>query len=441
VSVPDASWDELHALCESEGVEATVIGRFTPTEQLKLTYDGHVVGELPMAFLHDGRPPVVRDAEYTPPAAKPFDTPRRDDHTDDLLAILGSLNVASKEAVIRQYDHEVQAGSVVKPLVGAQNDGPGDAAIVRPKLSTQRGLVIGCGINPCYGDLDPYHMAASAIDEAIRNCVAVGADPSRIALLDNFCWGDCERSETLGALTRAAIACHDLSLVLEAPFVSGKDSLNNEFSYFDSAGQKQTIAIPSTLLISAMGQIDDVAKAVTMDFKRVDSRVYVVGVTRDELGGSHFGLVNDLDGGEVPKVDSDAAKATFAAMHRAIAGGTVLACHDASEGGLAVAIAEMAFAGGIGVEADLADLRFAGDFIDSDQQRLAALFSESNTRFACEVAEDQAAAFEAALGDTPHAVVGRTYDNTSLRLKWGGVQVVGADLPMLKAAWQDALRI
>lgn len=440
VSVPDASWEALHRLCEAEGVEATIIGRFTPTEQLRLMYDGNVVGELPMSVLHDGRPPVVREASYTPQPVKPFVAPQRDDHTEDLLKILGSLNVASKEAVVRQYDHEVQAGSVVKPLVGVQSDGPGDAAVVRPKLSSQRGLVIGCGINPCYGDLDPYHMAASAIDEAMRNCVAVGADPSRIALLDNFCWGDCERSETLGSLTRAAIACYDLSLVLETPFVSGKDSLNNEFSYFDADGQKQTIAIPSTLLISAMGQIDDVAKSVTMDFKRADSRVYAVGVTRNELGGSHLGLVNEIDGGEVPKVDPAAAKATFAAMHRAMQAGTVLACHDASEGGLSVALAEMAFAGGIGVDADLADTRFAGDFADDEQRRLAALFGESNTRFFCEVADADAEAFESALGDTPYAAIGRTYDTTAFRLKWGGVQIVGGDLATLKAAWQTPLR-
>ncbi|HMP08291.1 MAG TPA: AIR synthase-related protein, partial [Lacipirellulaceae bacterium] len=233
VSVPEEHWTALHELCASEDVEATIIGRFTPTGRLTLKYQDHQVGELPMEFLHKGRPPVVRQAEFSPPPDRPQPPVDRDDYTADLLRILSSPNVASKEWIIRQYDHEVQGGSVVKPLVGVAGDGPSDAAVVRPVLGSPRGIVVACGMNPRYGDFDPYDMAASAIDEAIRNCVAVGADPARIALLDNFCWGDCERPETLGSLVRAALACHDASLALEAPFISGKDSLNNEFSYTD----------------------------------------------------------------------------------------------------------------------------------------------------------------------------------------------------------------
>ena len=156
----------------------------------------------------------------------------------------------------------------MKPFVGVASDGPSDAAVLRPVLNSRRGIVIACGMNPRYGDFDPYHMAASAIDEAVRNCVAVGADPARIAILDNFCWGDCERPETLGGLVRAALACHDVSIALGTPFISGKDSLNNEFSYNDAEGERQTIAIPPSLLISAIGQVDDVCRCVTMDFKR-----------------------------------------------------------------------------------------------------------------------------------------------------------------------------
>ena len=158
--------------------------------------------------------------------------------TQTLLAILGSPNVASKHWVIRQYDHEVQGGSVIKPLVGANNDGPSDAAVLRPVLGSRRGIVVGCGMNPHYGDFDTYHMAASAIDEAVRNCVAVGADPARIAILDNFCWGNTDRPQTLGSLVRAALACHDVAVALGTPFISGKDSLNNEFRYVDAAGQR-----------------------------------------------------------------------------------------------------------------------------------------------------------------------------------------------------------
>ena len=160
--------------------------------------------------------------------------------------------------------------------------------------------------------------------------------------------------ETLGGLVRAALACHDVSIAFGTPFISGKDSLNNEFSYKMPSGRRRTIAIPPSLLISAMGQVDDVARCVTMDFKQAGNLIYLVGETHDELGGSHFALVNDLRGGQVPTVDPESAQATFAAMHRAIDAGLVRACHDLSEGGLAVAAAEMAFAGGFGAQVDAA---------------------------------------------------------------------------------------
>ncbi len=223
-------------LCRAEGVEATAIGRFTEHRSAR--------AQLPRpswwpicrwTFLHNGRPPVIREATYAIPRRAAADRAERSRVIDDdLTAILGSLNVCSKEWVIRQYDHEVQSGSVIKPLVGVHSDGPSDAAIVRPDLRSMRGIVIACGMNPRYGDFDPYWMAASAIDEAVRNCVAVGADPSRIAILDNFCWGNTERPEVLGSLVRAALACRDVAVAWSTPFISGKDSLNNEFSYVDA---------------------------------------------------------------------------------------------------------------------------------------------------------------------------------------------------------------
>lgn len=436
VSVAEEKWPQLDALCKSEGVEATVIGRFVPTGRLVLKYGEHRVADLSMDFLHDGRPPVVREAVYVPPPVVPLSIAPRTDYTDALLKVLGSLNVASKEWVIRQYDHEVQGGSVVKPLVGLANDGPSDAAVLRPVLSSRRGVAVSCGMNPRFGDFDTYPMAASAIDEAVRNCVAVGADPARIAILDNFCWGDCDRPETLGSLVRAAIACQDVALALGTPFISGKDSLNNEFSYVDARGVKQTIAIPPSLLISAIGLVDDVERCTTMDFKRPGSAVYLVGLTRDELGGSHFALVEGARGGVAPTVDARQAKATFAAVHEAIRAGLVLACHDLSEGGLGAALAEMAFAGGVGAAIEL-------DAVPHDAETRSAamlLFSESNTRFAVEVSEENAAAFEAALKDTPHARIGRTTSDARLTIDYAGGTVVDGNLKQLKEAWQSPLR-
>ena len=435
LSVPPEKWNELQALFASEGVEAVIIGSFEPTGRLKLRYQGEQVADLPMSFLHDGRPPIVREATYQPAPVQPL-TPKSADPKATLAKILGSLNVASKEWVIRQYDHEVQAGSVIKPLVGVANDGPGDAAVVRPLLTSYRGLAISCGMNPHFGDHDPYHMAASAIDEAVRNCVAVGADPSRIAILDNFCWGYTDRPETLGSLVRASLACQELAVTLGTPFISGKDSLNNEFSYEDSDGQRHTIAIPPTLLISAMGIVADVRKCVTMDFKKPGHAIYLVGATHNELGGSHFALVEGLTGGKVPEVNAAVAKSTFATIHKAIEAGCLRACHDLSEGGLAVAVAEMAFAGGVGAKIDLATMNA------SETDPLVRLFAESNTRFLCEVPPEKQAEFESLFGaEVPLRQLGETIAEHELLITNGEEQpVLKSDLASLKEAWQAPLR-
>jgi len=355
------------------------------------------------------------------------------------LEVLGSLNVASKEWVIRQYDHEVQGGSVVKPLVGPQCDGPSDAAVIRPRIESRRGLVISCGMNPHYGDFDTYHMAASAIDEAIRNAVAVGADPSRIAILDNFCWGYTDRAETLGSLVRAAIACHDMAITLGTPFISGKDSLNNEFSFDDSNGNRETISIPPSLLISAMGQIEDVALAVTMDAKQAGNAVFLVGDTKSELGGSHLSLVRGLTGGNVPTVDSIAAKQTFATIHAAIKGKLIRACHDLSEGGLAVAAVEMAMAGGLGMSIDVAEV--CGGQLSASEAKLSAtevLFSESNTRFLVETAAESADEFERMLRNSDVIVcrLGTIESSARLVVTNGDQVVMEVDVAAAKAAWQ-----
>ena len=429
LSVPPANWVQFRDLCASEGVEATAIGQFTDTRQLVLKYGETKVGEVSMHFLHDGRPPVVREAVYDikPTQLAPGVDFSKSDYTDDLTKILGSLNVASKEWIIRQYDHEVQAGSVIKPLVGIHNDGPSDAAVVRPDLNSKRGLVVSCGINPHFGDQDPYWMAASAIDEAVRNCVAVGADPNRIAILDNFCWGNTERPETLGTLVRAAVGCQDIAVAYGTPFVSGKDSLNNEFSYEDGSGTRRTVAIPSTLLITALGQVDDVETCVTMDLKGPGNLLYLIGETKDELGGSHYNLVNGLAGGKVPTVNKEVAPGIFRTLNQAIKQGLVLSCHDLSEGGLAVAAAEMAFAGGIGVQIELK----SGSIVQ--------LFSESNTRFLVEVSAATESAFTRLLAGVTVEKLGSTSMGEELIITSSGQQLVRADLKELKSCWQKPL--
>ncbi len=446
LSVPPDQWPAFEALCRSEGVEATVLGEFADTGRLRLHYGEEPVADLDMEFLHDGRPPVVRQATYQPPPVTAWNANQlqmpANGFTEILKSILSCLNVASKEWVIRQYDHEVQGGSVIKPLVGINNDGPSDASVVRPRLDSCRGLAISCGMNPRFGDFDTYHMATSGIDEALRNCVAVGADPARIAILDNFCWGYTDRPETLGSLVRAALACYDLAVELGTPFISGKDSLNNEFSFFRADGSKQTIAIPPTLLISALGQVADVRQCVTMDLKRAGNRLYLIGATRAELGGSHLGLVLGESGGQVPRVDPQQAKAVFAAVHQAIRAGTVAACHDLSEGGLAVAAAEMAFAGGLGARLELHQVTFTED-VPSDERDAVLLFSESNTRFLCEVPPDQVDDFLRCFAGLICDEIGHVTDHSVLRVDSAvdaTQMVIDASLAELKEAWQSPLR-
>jgi phosphoribosylformylglycinamidine synthase len=433
LAVPPAKWPDLQALCAGEDVEATALGEFEATGRLRLYYRGNPVADLAMDFLHNGRPAVVRRATWQPPPSRP--APPRSGKTDfaaDLVQILSSCNVCSKEWIIRQYDHEVQGGTVIKPLVGVYDDGPGDAAVVTPVLSSTVGLAIGCGINPRYGDLDPYLMAAAAIDEAVRNVVAVGADPTRIALLDNFCWGNTDRPEVLGSLVRAAEACRDVALAYGMPFISGKDSLNNEFRI----PLFPRIVIPPTLLISALGRVPDVRRCVTMDLKEPGNLLYLIGVTHDELCGSHYHLVNGIEGGAVPQVDLRLAPVIFRKLHEAIRGGLVRSCHDLCEGGLAVAVAEMAFAGGVG--ADLTGLRDAA----TKEPDEVLLFAESQTRFVVEVTPGNAAALERLFGqEAPLRRIGQTVKEPRLRIAGaGGAWVVWAALADLKEAWQRPLR-
>jgi len=434
LAVSPANWPRLQALCVGENVEATPIGTFEPTGRLKLHYQGHEVADLDMRFLHDGRPEVVRQAIWGSKRGEGENGRRGEgesaSHTETLLRLLGSLNICSKEWIVRQYDHEVQGGSVVKPLVGVRDDGPGDAAVMMPVLGSHLGLAIGCGICPRYGDLDPYRMAAAAIDEAVRNVVAVGADPTRIALLDNFCWGNTDRPETLGSLVLAAQACHDVALAFNMPFISGKDSLNNEYH----SGERH-IVIPPTLLISALGRVPDIRRCVTMDLKAPGNDLYLVGITRDELGGSEFHRLDNREGGIVPQVDLQAAPRIFQRMHEAISRGLVRSSHDVSDGGLALALAEMAFAGGVG--ADITDVgRQLG--VPSDE---VLLFSESTTRFVIEATPANAQSLRDCLHDVPLTHLGRTCKEPRLRVAGlSGEWVIWAELNDLRESWQKPLR-
>jgi phosphoribosylformylglycinamidine synthase len=335
--------------------------------------------------------------------------------------------------VIRQYDHEVQGQSVLKPLVGIKNDGPGDAAVIRPKLDSKKGIIIANGINPRYGLIDPYWMAASSIDEALRQVISVGGSLEKTALLDNFCWGNTDKPDRLGDLVRASFGCYDIAKGYGTPFISGKDSLNNEYSVHG-----KSIPIPPTLLISAICVVDDVTKVVSMDFKEMGNLIYVVGMTYDELGGSHYNMIDGFTGNNVPKVDARYGKKVFNAMHAAVKAGIVKSCHDCSEGGIGVSLAEMAFSGGFGVEAWLGEVPFLAQGSKRDD---IILFSESNTRFIVEVRKKDKKHFEAIMKNIPIGLMGCVSDKRDFRVYGlGNEKVIDVSIDKLKDAWQRPLR-
>jgi len=431
LAVPPGKVGELLRVFEAENVEAVVIGRFTGDGKLTLRYHGVVVGEFDCCFLHEGVPRLVRKAVWEPKRRPEPDFPCPDDLGEPLKKILSAWNVCSKEWVVRQYDHEVQGGSIVKPLTGASNDGPSDACVTRPKLGSDRGIIIANGINPKYGVIDPYHMAMSVIDEALRQVTAVGGDIGKTVLLDNFAWGNTTIPDRLGDLVRAARGCHDGAVGFGTPFISGKDSLRNEFIYGD-----KVIRIPSTLLISAMGVMEDVTKAVTMDFKKPGSAVIVVGLTRDEMGGSHYWDIHGFIGNSVPTVDVERAKKTMTALHGAMDRGLVLSCHDCSEGGIGVALAEMAFAGEVGAEVDLRRVP-----VETDMREDHVLFSESNSRFIVEAERGNVPALMEILDGVPCAVIGETTGEKRLVVTGSRGVVVDEDIFELKECWQSPLSI
>jgi phosphoribosylformylglycinamidine synthase len=425
-------------LARKMDVEATVLGTFTDTKKFHVLHNGKTVAHLDMNFLHDGLPKMELRARWKKPLHKEPDLKEPGNLTATLKEMLSRLNVCSKESMIRQYDHEVQGGSVIKPLVGRFNDGPGDAAVWRAVLSSFEGVVISNGICPRYSDIDTYAMTACAIDEAIRNNVAVGGDPDRIAVLDNFCWPDPIQSEKtpdgaykLAQLVRAAQALSVYCKAYGIPLISGKDSMKNDYLI---GGNK--ISIPPTVLISAVGKIKDVRKAITMDAKRPGDLVYVLGETLEELGGSEYYASKGYTGHRVPNVNAERARGLYRKVYKAIQKGLIRSCHDCSDGGLGVALAETAFAGGFGMDVDLRKIPQTGsvrnDFV---------LFSESQSRFVVTIDPKKKKTFEKLLGDVLYGEIGVVIESETLHIiGLHGKKIIEANIYDLKEAWQKPLR-
>ena len=424
IAVPAVNVQKVLDIFEEEDVEAMTIGKLTKGQKLQILYDMITVAELDMEFMFQP-PKIARMATDVKASFEEPTFPEPKNLPDIILRILSSPDVASKEAVVRTYDHEVKGNTALKPMQG-EHAGPNDAAVLKPLENSWKGLVISCGINSAFGKIDAYWMAASAIDEAIRNNVAVGG--RRIALLDNFTWGNPEKPERLGMLVKACKACYDIARGLETPFISGKDSLYNE---------SPQGPITPTLLITAVGVIPDVQKLVSMELKTPNNLVYILGETGNELGGSEYYRLMGFTGKNVPKVNTRTAKKTFNALTNAIDQGMVRACHDLSDGGLAVAAAEMAFSSNLGLEFHLKEVPIISDAKRND----FILFSESNSRFLVEVERREKERFEELMKNCVCAEVGTVIESPLLEVYGlNEEKLVTAELTALRERWQNALR-
>ena len=437
VSVPPVNVDRFMELSEKMDVESTDLGEFNDSGFFRLEYRGRVVGCLSMEFLHEGVPQMVLDAKWNPPRPAEPAVDISPDPGGVLLELLGRLNICSKESIVRRYDHEVQGGSVVKPLTGARDDGPSDAAVVRPILDSFEGVVVSNGIIPRYSDIDTYAMAANSVDEAFRNYIAVGGDPGHAAALDNFCWCDPVQSEKtpdgaykLAQLVRANRGLYDAVTAYGIPLISGKDSMKNDYIMGDVK-----ISIPPTLLVSVIGKMDDVRRSVTMDLKAADNFLYILGDTADEAGGSEYYAHLGYVGSKIPVVDFLEARDRYERYHKALGRGLVRACHDCSDGGLAVALAEMAFAGDVGLRVDLGLVPVSGELTEN-----IVLFSETASRLLVEVAPGRSREFEEVMGDTAWARIGQCSEDRRLVINSGEREVLALSLEEMKGAWKGTLR-
>ncbi len=460
LAVPTHNLEKLRALCAAEDVDFCDLGEFGCVDQhhqpvLTLHYQGTQVGQLSMHFLHDGIPTPTREAAWSPTtvpaanviAAAPTTNVVSNNVGSTLLSLLAHPNIASKHWIIRQYDHEVQGGSVIKPLVGPQQDGPSDASVLRPKLTSTRGIALACGLAPSLGEKtiggDSYWATLAAIDECVRNLVCVGAEPAvnkggGIAILDNFCWPKCDPGSDprhLGSLVRAAEACYDGALAYRTPFVSGKDSLSNQFTTEDG----RIIAIPPTLLVTGLGMVPDVRQCRTMDAKAAGNLLIIVGQTTSNMGGSHYLQITgnaSLDQ-RISHVDLQQGPQTAQTVADLIHQGLVQSAHDCSEGGLLVAAAEMAFAGNLGLDIDLDGLP-----VERELDDLTACFAESPSRYLLEVrpAEWDALAKTLRQSGIAFGQIGRfaAHDELTVRCRQHG-RLAQLKLSDLRQAWLGTL--
>lgn len=431
LAVPKKKWRAFKSLMERRGVEASVIGAFTKSGSCVVTYGKKKIMDVKLDFLHDGLPekhlvskkPVLPTGELSLPVPKDFSQP--------LLRMLSSLNIASNEFLARQFDHEVQGGSVIKPLQG-RGRVTGDVSVFRPLLSSPKGVVLGSALTPHYSPIDPYRMAATAIDTAIRNAIATGANLDHLAILDNFCWASSDEPERLWQLKEAARACYDYAVLYGTPFISGKDSMFNDFKGYDEKGNFVKISALPTLLISTIGVMEDATCAVSIDVKKVGDYVYILGETHNELGGSEYArMQGEPLKGSVPVVDGKKNIKLYRAFSRAVNADLVASAISVGRGGLAVALLKTAMAGKRGIEVNLSNIP------GTTKRGDALLFSESQGRLVVTVAPENTARFEKIFSGMAYKKIGTVSEKDSFVCTLGGGKSAHVSLTKALTAYRS----
>jgi phosphoribosylformylglycinamidine synthase len=421
LAVPQENLEKVIEIFTNEQVEVTVIGQYNKSQHAKLFFNDEKIGDLVLESLFNP-PKLHRRTDWKPTIASDPQIELPENLAEVLFKLLSSYNICSKEKVVRRYDQEVKGQTVIKPLQG-WNAGPSDASVIKPLDNTWKGISVACGINSRYGKIDPYWMAASVIDEAIRNSVCVGS--RRWALLDNFTWGNPEYEDRLGGLVHTCRGCYDTAKVYGTPFVSGKDSLYNE---------SPLGPVTPTLLVTSLGIVPDIRKSISMELKKPGNALYLIGVTKLEIGGSEYLKLNNELGGSVPKLDPEINILAYERVLEAMDAGLVQACHDCSEGGLAVALSEMAFTGGLGLDIDIGKV-LVSEYMRDDY----LLFSESNGRLLIEVPADKTTQFEKIMKNSPFSCIGAVKKEQYLTITKDGSKVLDTDLASLINAWKTPL--
>ena len=437
LAIPPDKAEEFMNLMEKRGVEATIVGEFNDSGRCVVNLNGSKIMDLDMNFLHDGLPRKTLKTSYTREkhVEPTFNQPQN--LTETLLQMISRPNITSFDFISRQYDHTVQGGAVLGPLHGkGKVNSP--ASVTKPLMTSDKGVVCSQGLYPTYSDIDTYHMTACSIDTAIRNVIAIGGTLDRMALLDNFCWCSSNDPERLGQLKASAQACYDYATKYSTPYISGKDSMFNDFQGYDKNGNPIRISVPPTLLISSIGVIDDVTKSVSLDTKFAGDLIYILGETKNELRASEYFFMQDPAsiGNNVPQVDADFSINLYRLFEEAVNKRLIASSLSPSHGGIGAVLAKKTIAGQLGMEIDLT--KVPAKNIDRED---FLLFSESQSRFVVTVAPQNQKAFEELFKDIPFALIGQVREDQKFIIKgFDNKELINTEISKLDEAYRQTFK-